>query len=619
MSGPGLLDMPPEIFRAIVKQAVLGQCFDPISATEDVEASSDGEALPANGLIPSNQSSTDSQSESEGPKVSTADVRVVLQWRKVNHTFDHEVMLCIEDVELLRPGTWHDINICPGCNCQAPIDSLSSFAASFLLRQPSSGKIWESNMPALLNHIADEVTSQEGQQSQQITPRQRHHHLKVFYQEFLEHMFRESIYQDTLTGHGHELLPGIHPNDPLEVPDASCPKKRVLTAGIFLGQVSPVSSFIQQNKGCVRLNYSYPYSGFLESLLYAAVKTGQYNLTRELLNMGDGFCMQDYAFQAALERQDLLMIQLLLRSKPQRYCLLGVPPSLIIRSTELDLRDITNAMFDHVEDLYPDLALQVLRNACYNGDEDLVRRIFTFHPGLEINGALRSLRWRPGLRARFPSPVEAAANRGHESILRLLLEEGAKSFRPSPYDDEACMIAKSMEAAANGGHVGIARILLEAGTLLSPRQWVGVVQSYAEARGAGGQNFEFIQFVLEEKLIDFSTLVDQDSYYLYKMVYHLCIAGDVAAIRLFASYGTPMHGSLYDIRPSRLSPMQIAYQADDQELIQVLVELGAPLSEWCKTTRSIEPLPRTVSPREVSFHCSQSPCAVHRLEDQLEY
>ncbi|KAK8062112.1 hypothetical protein PG997_014209 [Apiospora hydei] len=606
MPGTALLDLPPEIFCAILKEAVLGQCFDPISATEDVETSSDWEALSDDSV------ESHIQSGSENPKASTPDIRVVLQWRKVNHTFDDEVMLCIEDVELLRPHNWHDVDICPACHCQAPIDSLSSFAASFLVRQPNSRKPWKSNVPALLSTIVDDIICQESQQPEGNLQQQRHHYLKVLYQEFVQHMVQKNYNPKSLTGHGHELLPGIHPNDSLTVPNSRWPEIGVISARIFLGQLSPVLSFIRHNKDRGYVKYPSIHGGCFESFIYAAVKTGQHDLTRELLDLGARFPSIEIALEIALQREDLLMIQLLLKSSPKSDLERCSFDDLLLRSTQLDLRPITNVLLDYGQDIRHGLACSVLRNACYNGNEDLVRQMLTSHPGMDLNRPRKSLTWC--LESSI-SPVGAAARRGHEGILRLLLEAGATTHSPFHFDDDDEDIEKEymMKAAAAGGHIGIARILLDAGANLSPGQWAYVVQSYAEAREPGAQNGRFIHFLLDEKLVDISKYMREYSIYLYDMVYNLCIAGDVEAIRLFASYGMPMHGDFYERMHRRTNPMQIATVYGQQELIQTLEELGAPPCGGRQRIQRRTPH-KPPNPRDVSLSCSKWTCEAHRLE-----
>lgn len=105
MPGKSLLDLPLECLRAILKEAVAGQCPWSISEAEDNEDWSDQEWQPEETLTSSDfdsesqseddEDSSESQSEvDEDSSVSISeaddssqpidDIRVVLQWRRVN-------------------------------------------------------------------------------------------------------------------------------------------------------------------------------------------------------------------------------------------------------------------------------------------------------------------------------------------------------------------------------------------------------------------------------------------------------------------------------------------------------------------------------------------------------
>ncbi|KAK8078762.1 hypothetical protein PG994_002569 [Apiospora phragmitis] len=489
----------------------------------------------------------------------------------ITDLFDQEVMLCIEEVELLRPGKWHDINICPTCNCQAPIDSLSSLAASFIIRQSNSGKRWASNVPALLHHAMDEVIRQQHQQPEPNMLEQRHPYLQVMYREFLDRLPKRDLRQDTLTGHGHELLPGIHPSDSLIVHEDSMPESNITVCQIFLGQLEPVRDFIRSRDN-PHLSSANSRDKVFRILLSAAVKTGQYDLTRHILDQGADIDSTHYDLAVAFERQDLTMMKLLLdpnykhtRSEgPRRIAI----EDLIVRSTQLDLRDITNILLDHAEYMNIGFIHTVLSNACCNGDDDLVQRLFNLHRHLDVNMFLGSVEWMPELHGLTPlMPVEIAAIRGHESILRLLLKNDVETY--TRHARLVCM----MDAAALGGHVGIIRILLEAGVDPSPAEWRDIIRTYMDARRRGVRDGGFIRFLLEENLVDISMYLRLYPQTLYLVFCTLCCAGDVAAVRLFAAHGMPLFGGFYSgIRC--WTPMDVATDSGSQELIEALEELG---------------------------------------------
>ncbi|KAK7993124.1 hypothetical protein PG991_016303 [Apiospora marii] len=627
MPATGLLDLPLECLRAILKEAVAQQCpwslphAEDDSQLQESPASSDSDSDSMSEFseqLTDSESDPDSDSDSEAfnSRGSTADIRVVLQWRLVNHIFDQEVMMCIEDAELLRPGKWHDINICPACNCQAPVDSLSSFAASFIIRQPSSGKHWTSDLPTILNKEVDEVFRQQYRYKEQITQKQRHSYLKIMYQPLLEELINGDEGPCGFMHYDHELLPGAHPNHSLMGLEFEVPESNVTYSQILLGQLEPVWDFIRSKDPKYNRHFSSASShdAFFGILVFAAAKTGQHDLAREIMNQGVNEEMKHVALVSAFERKDLLMMQLLLDTKYKHSRSEGrrrtVIEALILRSTQLDMREITNTLLDHAEYLTISFISKVFSNACCNGDNDLVRRLFKLHRHIDVNEILDTVYWHPELFDLTPlTPVEIAAIRGHESTLRLLLKNGADPYAGRAKDD--CV----MKAAATGGHVGIARIILDAGVTPSPEQWRRVVGRYTRGRECGSQSCGFIRFLLDENHLNISMYLRHYPQELFEMVRDLSCAGDVAAVKLFAAHGMPMYGNFYS-GTRRWTPMDFAATHGLHPLIEALEELGAPRPEY----PALAPRRGTItshhpfSPQEVSLRCSQSNCAAHAPE-----
>ncbi|EFR01420.1 hypothetical protein MGYG_04426 [Nannizzia gypsea CBS 118893] len=126
---------------------------------------------------------------------------------------------------------------------------------------------------------------------------------------------------------------------------------------------------------------------------------------------------------------------------------------------------------------------ECLINACWSGSLDMVRIV------LDRSGKLECM--EPGetsllavVRKRYrESPLIVAADKGYDSIVRLLLERGTD---PNPMD----YFHTALTAAANHGHLEIVRVLLEHGADVHTQH--GSVR-YA-ARGGHG---DIIQLLLE--------------------------------------------------------------------------------------------------------------------------
>ncbi|KAK8112443.1 hypothetical protein PG984_012969 [Apiospora sp. TS-2023a] len=553
MPGKGLLDLPLECFRAILNEAVAGQCPWSISEIEDNE---------------------DVASDCVEDRGSTADIRVLLQWRRVNHLFNQEILLCIEDAELLSPRKWHDINIY-------------------------------------------EVIRQECQQTDRNLQQQRHEYLKVLYKDFLEgaNIDRSCIMR--FLNYNHELLPGVHPGDSRRGYLNLMPQVDIMICQILLNQLEPIRRYIR-SKDSHHFRFSDGQDMRLGRLLLATAKTGHRDLAEEILDLGAYDNLKHFALMEAFEREDISMVKLLLVPR-YRHTLEGSRrmfiKSLIIRSTQLDLRSMTNTLLDHAEYMRVGSLQQLLTIACYNGDDDLVRRLFAIHRHLDV------FKRSPG-DDQFPklslvpdfTPLAIAANSGHESTFRLLLEKAA---------DPLFHAFRVMKSAACGGHIGIARIHLEFGVYLAPIQWARVIKAYAMARRFGSQNVGFISFLLDENLVNISKGLTQYPQALYKMVYWLCLAGDVAAIRLFAAHGMPMFGDFYT-GLSALAPINIAAVRSSPELREVLKELGAPeprnrAAGFDNEQSTIRYHSRGPMPQEISFRCSTASCKAHAANRWHEY
>lgn len=534
--------------------------------------------------------------------------------------FDQEILLCIEEAEILRRGKWHQINICPWCSCQAPLDSLSSFAASFIIRQPrESGKPWASVFMSLLNHTVDEVIRQQGQETEPNIRQQRYDCLKTMYKEHLDSTIERS--KDIMWAFGrdhdlnHELLPGIHRSDPFETYLDMGPSVNIMVCQILLNQLEPIRRYIRSEYS-LHFRFSNGQDMTLGTLLIAAAKTGQQDLAREILNHGVFDDMKHDALEVAFEREDLPMIKLLLLPQykhtsegSRRRFIEG----LLIRSTRLGLRDMTNTLLGRAEYMSLDFLHELLANACYNGDDDLVQRLFVLHRYLDVNKRSAYLKWTTDLNyVTYISPLEITTSKGHQSTLRLLLEKGA---------DPSAVFA--MRGAARGGHVGIARILHELGVHPPAGFWLTVIHGYTLGRQHGAQNGEFISFILDGNMLDIDMQLKQYRRELYWMVYDLCLAEDIRAIRLFAAHGMPLFGDFYSMNPG-LAPMDVAeLNGSSDELKEALQELGVP------------PVPRTYhsaqhdrqpgfqqypfSPQEVSLRCSQRNCKFHAPERWRRY
>ncbi|KAK7964471.1 ankyrin repeat containing protein [Apiospora saccharicola] len=378
-----------------------------------------------------------------------------------------------------------------------------------------------------------------------------------------------------------------------------------MSCQILLNQLEPIRRYIR-SKDSHHFRFSDRQDLYLGKLLFATAKTGHHDLAQEILDLGACDNLKHTALEEAFEREDISMVNLLLAPRYRHTLEISrrdLIESLIVRSTQLDLRSMTNTLLSHAEYMSLDFIHKIFGIACYNGDNDLVRRLFAIHRYLDVNKQLGPLDWSPDLcYVHTISPLEITASKGHESTLRLLLEKGA--------DPNATC---AMEGAARGGHVGIARILHEAGAHPSAEDWVRVIKSYTYARMCKAQNGRFISFILDENMLDIHKYLRQSPRVLYEMIFSLCYAEDVAAVRLFSAHGMPMFGALYSKR-CRSSPMYIAKVLASQELKETLKELGAP---GCERPVAVRPNRQPYyqqypfSPREISYSCSQFRCEAH--------
>ncbi|KAK7934564.1 hypothetical protein PG985_000059 [Apiospora marii] len=600
MPAKGLVDLPLECLRAILKEAVVGQCPWSVCQSEDSSSSSDSNSQSNNpGLL---LHDLDPEPKDRG---STADIRVLLQWRRVNHIFNQEILLCINDTQLLRPGKWHDITICPWCNCQAPLDSLSDFAASFIIKYSNSGNLRDGSLPAHFDNSVNEVIRQQCEERERSRQEQRHDYLRIIYKTALEDTVKEHQGIMRALGIDHELLPGIHQGESYRGHFDQRPRVNIMRLQILIGQLEPIRNYLS-SENSHHIKYSTTQDGTLGKLLIAAAKSGQYDIAQEILDHGALDPMKGDALVVAFEREDFLMLKLLLVRK-YRHTSEGwhrnLIESLIIRSAQLDLREMTNTLLDHAEYMSLNFLHELLGIACYHENNDLVRRLFTIHRYLNANKQIASLKWSPDL-SYVPTitPFEITTSRGHESTLRLLLEKGVDPNAPC-----------AMKGAARGGHVDIARILHESGAHPSANEWVRIIKTYIDAGKHQSQNGMFISFILDENMLDIRMHLSQSPRTLHDIVTLLCNAEDVAAIRLFAAHGMPMFGDFYS-GAQWVSPMYIAMILASQELKKALEELGAPeygeAVQWRVNGHSFLHY-RPFSPGEISYHCSKVSCKAH--------
>lgn len=175
-------------------------------------------------------------------------------------------------------------------------------------------------MPAGLNRAVHEVIRQQGQLTKRNLRQKRHDYLKIMYKELLETTIQRNAIIVQVLGFGHELLLGVHPSDSFEAYFALGPESSIMTCQIFLNHLEPIRRYLR-SKDSPHFRYPDGQDTILEGLLVQAVKSGQgqYDLAREILDHGVYDSMKHDALVVAFEREDFLMLKLLLVRK-YRHC-----------------------------------------------------------------------------------------------------------------------------------------------------------------------------------------------------------------------------------------------------------------------------------------------------------
>lgn len=245
----------------------------------------------------------------------------------------------------------------------------------------------------------------------------------------------------------------------------------------------------------------------------------------------------------------------------------------------------------------------LMRTCCEIGDlptlKMFVRNANDANECMAHNGAPRPV----------PSLIEIAAWKGHEHIVRYLLDTGANPhgglrsrFEANVLDaalaDEAIGFlfkSLSMQAATWNGHVGVAGMLLDAGVDLTKEQWEDVFNIAAHRHEAAG----LVEFILSRKLPNVAELLKQSKVMTWLVIVAARL-GNMEFIKLMAAYGVAidderLHEHEHNIPP----PIIIAKAWTQPATVDLLLDLGAidrhPLNslwhEEFKTRRYPQPPP----------------------------
>ncbi|KAI1337615.1 ankyrin repeat-containing domain protein [Xylariaceae sp. FL0016] len=497
--------------------------------------------------------------------LTTTELRDSIRIREINKLFDDEVMVVIESEKLLRASKGGRLHKRTTGGIARLLQS--EFMASYILRRPHKQSPWNANISSMLNAVLDDVLTREN------TPldapirrdyllrlccvaRQKARHLSVVPFLFMS----------------RETWQSIEPFDYV-----------LLQAHIITGQpVLERPDALQVIGDNLRTN-AYVLGTFLNNAIWGR----QYDLARYILakssERGDNrYASASFheALPAAIINDDIKMVELLFEPAWNHNAHGPDFESAIRLAIQLGRTDITSFLLGRAGDepMYH-VSHDGLREACFNGDIDLVRRILDRHDDICIDAdqVCASNCWtHPDLFGdERATPVQVAAKEGHEELLRLLIARGANpyGFRHRADFTNIGVLdlrqASSLSYAACGGHTGIASILLKAGIELSPEQWIHVIRCAIEFG-----HTDFLRFLIASGTIDvrhFSTeykTVTQNLMALFSRY------GDTEAIKLFAEENVPVDGPLYE--PDR-TPMMVALAFKQDAAVDVLLEYGAAM------------------------------------------
>ncbi|KAI1770953.1 ankyrin repeat-containing domain protein [Hypoxylon cercidicola] len=535
----GLLDLPPELFRPII-QDVIGYYW----------------------YIGTPWSTKKSKI------VSRVKLHEAVSLRLVNKVFDLEVMWDITSRRLLNPEVWHMPRWCRICRLHWHQDSSwtwkdsSWFEARYLLTQPRSRGAWNENITSLLNHLVDEV----GRQECRVLPESdRYRYLHDLCQALWP---RDANWR---AGRHHGMLPWLYPafspitSQPIEF--------LVAAAQIILGMNGPVLRFLDS---CGRDTLAAQDEVF-GTLLQVAIRARRHEVVRRILDRGVDVNHECHrALETAIDDvgNDYSIAEIILEPA-YGYSVHDLRfEKCVVKSIEARQTRMANFLLDKAGgDRLNYVAHDGLRHACCNGDIALVRSLLDRYPDIDINSTSF---WQS--RQTSVAPLTLAIKSGNRELLQLLLEKGANPWGDPTFS--TAVTGNNLQITSMTGSKGmvplisaierndteIIRMLLEAKLQLPPQQW-----SHAIIKANAMGHDEVIEFLVNAEVIHFRGCDPKYSRLVPGMVRAFCQTANIAAIKLFASRGVPLHGTTYEGGPT---PMEIAMRNGFRDVAAALTECG---------------------------------------------
>lgn len=439
----------------------------------------------------------------------------------------------------------------------------SWFEARYLLSQPRSQGDWSENITSLLNHLVDEVGRQEGRV---ISESDRYQYLQRLCQALWP---KDANWR---SGRHHGMLPWLYPafspitSQPIEF--------LVAAAQIILGKDESALHFLDT---CSTDTLSAQDEVF-GTLLQVAIRARRHEAVRRILDRG-GVDVNDEchrALETAIEAggSDYSVAEIVLEPR-YSYSVRDLRfEKCVIKAIEARQSRMANFLLDKAAGPLDYLAHNGLRHACTNGDIALVRSLLDRYPDVDINSTYF---WQS--RQTSLAPLTLAIKSGNRELVQLLLEKDANPWGDPAFSaaDEASRPRISSLTGSKGvlplisaierNDTEVIRMLLEAKLQLPPQQW-----SHAIIKANAMRHDEVIEFLVNADVIDFQGCDPKYSGLVPHMVRAFCQTGNIAAIRLFALRGVPLHGATYE---GGQTPMEIAMINGFRDVAAVLTECGA--------------------------------------------
>lgn len=440
----------------------------------------------------------------------------------------------------------------------------SWFEARYLLSQPRGRGEWNENITNLLNHLVDEV----GRQECRVLPESDRY-------EYL-HSLCQSLWPKDAnwrSGRHHGMLPWLYP---AFSPIASQPLDFLVAAAqIVLGMDGPVLHFLDT---CSSETLAAQDEVF-GTLLQVAIRARRHEVVRRILDRGVDVNHECHrALETAIDgvdNNDYSIAEIILEPV-YGYSVHDLRfEKCVIKSIEARQTRMANFLLDNAgSNRLNYVAHDGLRHACCNGDIELVRSLLDRYPDIDINSTYF---WQS--RQTSLAPLTLAIKSGNRDLVQLLLDKDA-----NPWGDPAfstAVTANNLQTSSMTGTKGVLplisaierndtemiRMLLEAKLQLPPQQW-----SHAIIKANAMRHGEVIEFLVNADVIDFRGCDPKYSRLVPDMIRAFCQTRNVAAIRLFASRGVPLHGTTYE---GGSTPIEIAMMKGFRDVAAALTECGA--------------------------------------------